>query len=935
MGRDRAKVSPSEMVGRAAAVRQQMVQRLREDLVGPLSENEVLEERPSDRYLTGILFPPGEAVAAEEDDSNRQEGAAGELEDDFSDVPVYRSTRPSTLGLSFRIRGRNPSLAVRVTGGRYEAEIAGRDGHSPADLPLGSPADDTNRRRLAWRRHPVETTVTIPVRAGFARHSLESDSIRLTCFVRAVRLNGDAWGMTLVVSNESGVIAEGGTWTEEHSLFQSQLEVRPTGATRLIPRPLISGLGDDEDRSVALLYRNVREWAVGHTAGAAWEAAGDACSAVHTDWLPARVVPNVSAFGAEEFAEWRGSWKTSASDLIHADDSSLLESLRRLTEAYRSWQQSQARRLNTLPSDLGPVGREHLVRCARAAERMDDGIAFLANDAKAIRAFRLANESMLLQRRSQTEESDLRWRPFQLAFQIMCLPSVVDRGHADRAIMDLLWFPTGGGKTEAYLGLIAFLLFYRRLASGGQRAGAGVAAIMRYTLRVLTTQQFQRAAAMICAAEELRQREGDLGDVPFSVGLWIGNDAIPNKIADARRNPSSLKVLTSCPRCGGQITNPSPADLHPRCRNARCHFSGVSIPVHVIDEEIYQVRPSLLVATVDKFAQITRERQTQALFSLDGQHEPPDLILQDELHLVSGPLGTLAGVYEVAIDEFCRYDGQPAKVIGSTATIRRAADQVRGLFNRGVELFPPPGLDHDDSGFAVVDHEALGRLYVGATSAGRSPKFALQAVLSSLLQTPHALAATTPALEVDPYWTCVAYFNSLRELGGAVVLVEDDVRRSIARLGPLRGEQPRELDTPSEITSRVPTNEIPDVLDRLASNYPHSEVDVVLASNMISVGVDIPRLGLMVVNGQPKTTAEYIQATSRVGRGNTRPCSRALQRPATPRSLTLREFCDVARSAISRCRADECHAIRASRPRPSSARAPRGIDEAFVSVVRR
>jgi hypothetical protein len=229
----------------------------------------------------------------------------------------------------------------------------------------------------------------------------------------------------------------------------------------------------------------------------------------------------------------------------------------------------------------------------------------------------------------------------------------------------------------------------------------------------------------------------------------------------------------------------------------------------------------------------------------------------------------LAGIYEIAIDEFCSNVDGPAKVIGSTATIRRAKDQVRALFNRSVELFPPSGLDQSDSGFAITDDGHPGRMYVGVTTAGRSPKFTLQAVLSGLLQAPYGLVAQYGAANVDPYWTCVSYFNSLRELGGAVVLVEDDVRRSIGRLAPLRDEHPRQVDTPSEITSRVPTNEIPEVLDRLAATYPDSEVDIVLASNMISVGVDITRLGLMVVNGQPKTTAEYVQATSRVGRADT------------------------------------------------------------------
>lgn len=855
-----------------------IVDRVRQDLLGPLHEDEILAERPSDRYLTGVLYPPGESVASEEDDSTREEGTQADSEGDTSEVPVYRSMRPSTLGLSFRLKSRQPKLRIRLTGGRYEAVtvplVADRQAADHAAGVQGSrdvnaEGRATSARERGWRRVSVEARLAIDLDAGFTTYPMAVEPLALTCAVRAVRVDDGLWGVTAVVSNEAAALAEDGAWVEEHALFQSNLEISAGEGTEIVPRPLVSGLGDEEDQSTALLYRDVREWAVGHTAGARWDASGERCEAIATDWLPTSQVFSVSALGAAEFQQWSTSSDGSAESMVRASDDELISALGRLVEGYRAWQARKSAAIHGVPEALRPVAEEHLRRCARAADRMDEGIDLLRRDRLANRAFRFANEAMLLQRKAQTLDDDLRWRPFQLGFQLMCLPSLADRGHADRSVMDLLWFPTGGGKTEAYLALVAFVLFHRRLRADGDARGAGVAAIMRYTLRVLTTQQFQRAAAMICAAEEIRLREGSLGAEPFSVGLWIGSDAIPNKVSEARRDPSSVKVLTACPRCGGRVTNPSAANLNPRCRNGDCLFGDRDIPIHVIDEVIYGVRPSLLIATVDKFAQITREPRTQALFSIDGRHEPPDLVLQDELHLVSGPLGTLAGIFEIAIDEFCREESGPAKVIGSTATIRRAADQVRALFNRSVDLFPPSGIEHGDSGFAITDRTGPGRLYMGTTTAGRSPKFALQGLLSSLLQAPQALAADRTPSAIDPYWTCVAYFNSLRELGGAVVLVEDDVRRSIARLASLRGEAHRQLETPSEITSRVPTNEIPDVLDRLADSYPDSEVDIVLASNMISVGVDIPRLGLMVVNGQPKTTAEYIQATSRVGRGDT------------------------------------------------------------------
>jgi len=242
------------------------------------------------------------------------------------------------------------------------------------------------------------------------------------------------------------------------------------------------------------------------------------------------------------------------------------------------------------------------------------------------------------------------------------------------------------------------------------------------------------------------------------------------------------------------------------------------------------------------------------------------LIIQDELHLISGPLGSIAGLYEVAIDELCRNGAVRAKIIGSTATIRRAADQIKALFARESYQFPSPGLDADNSGFAVVDRERPGRIYVGVTTAGRSATYMLQAIVASLLQSGTAPGATVQ--ERDYYWTLVVYFNSLRELGRALVLMQDDVPVSIRQVSDRRAEKPRRLEAPAELTSRVRAYEIRDMLDRLKTGPPDPQaVDLLVASNMISVGMDIPRLGLMVVDAQPKGLAEYIQATSRVGRG--------------------------------------------------------------------
>ena len=442
--------------------------------------------------------------------------------------------------------------------------------------------------------------------------------------------------------------------------------------------------------------------------------------------------------------------------------------------------------------------------------------------------------------------------------------------------MDLLWFPTGGGKTEAYLGLIALVAFHRRVSRKDPDAGSGIAAIMRYTLRLLTTQQFIRASAMIAACEAIRREKivapqpVKLGNVPFAIGLWVGGDATPNtrKKAFAHltdRTLSSPQQLTDCPYCHDaleytQVNASEPVTV--RCQKATCILHGDLLPVWTVDEDIYARQPTLLIGTVDKFAQIVRNEDTAQLFGV-GSGAQPQLILQDELHLIAGPLGTLAGLYESALDIILSTDGTKPKIIGSTATIRRASEQVMALFDRRTCQFPPPGLDASDSGFAVIDNDRPGRLYVGVSTAGRSAKFTLQAVAATLLQTAFAL----PAAVRDPYWTLVTYFNSLRELGGALVLFQDDVYDTLEQISAARNEPIREPEMIEELTSRRSQGEIRDLLRDLGRNEASGmALDAVLATNMLSVGVDIPRLGLMLVNGQPKTMAEYIQSTSRVGR---------------------------------------------------------------------
>ena len=606
----------------------------------------------------------------------------------------------------------------------------------------------------------------------------------------------------------------------------------------------------------------------------------------------------------------------------------------------------------------------------------------LRENEAALAAFRFANQAMYLQRvhtlaaeartrddtlsldealTSVDEPKNHSWRPFQLAFVLLNLPALADPTHPDRAdggtaLADLLWFPTGGGKTEAYLGLTAFVLAVRRLQEGlgGFDTRAGVAVLMRYTLRLLTIQQFQRAAALVCACETLRRSDPAVwGQVPFRIGLWVGARVTPNRTDDAsdwlkqqrggKRPPTralgSPHQLVSCPWCGSGLEpgRDITVDVLSRrtlitCPDPFCPFGpgvhdGDGLPVVVVDEEIYRLLPSLIIGTVDKFAQLTWRGETEGLFGRvskrctrhgyvtadtmaekwelhtdTSQHpakgaeppgriekvaplRPPDLIIQDELHLISGPLGSMVGLYEAAVDRLATWElahGKRArpKVIASTATARRAPRQIGALFDRRTEVFPPPGLDIGDSFFARqrptspgADLYAPGRRYVGICAHGIRMKSTLIRVYVSALgaaQKLHEKYGKNPV--TDPYMTLVGYFNSLRDLGGMRRLVEDEVSARLTRANE-RGLARRYDPLLRELTSRLSSTDIPEVLDHLmvpfVKDRPKGDrppIDVLLATSMIAVGVDVPRLGMMVVANQPKSSAEYVQATSRIGR---------------------------------------------------------------------
>lgn len=921
----------------AVDVRNRLIDALREDLVGPALPTEELTESPA-RYLTGYLVPfEDDREDPEADEDLDDAGRAGEGESDGG-APDRASKRkaflPASVGVSVLLPPGASRLLVTATWGDY--------------VRKERPVEGAPRPAKVWVRKPREVPVVVDLdRSDRGREpfALETDAPPDRCMMVEVmarpRPDGPGQAVSVFLVNRRSK----GSPKETSYAFQAGLTVRCEQG--FSARPNTRGRGEegaDSDESVAeLQYRGIAEHAVGHGIATTAQLDPDGvCRTVRTVWIPDAAVEKVVPAGRDRM----GSIELRMEELGRTED--LAAALRPMPEAYRRWIETQAK----TPLDVTehpPVLAQLMTDARYVAKRIERGIEALS-DPNVARAFRIANEAMAAAAKRRRPSEAPAWRPFQLAFVLMNLPAVAYPDDSSRRDVDLLFFPTGGGKTEAYLGLAAFTLVLRRLLHPGI-TGTGTSVLMRYTLRLLTYDQLERATALICALEQIRTKEPALGTWPFEIGLWVGRGATPNRMGKAGDNDKESALartrahkdgsnrgpvpipIERCPWCSKDLAPRSfsldPDDIAPtrldvRCVNPECAWSGERpLPIVAVDETIYRRLPCFVIATVDKLAQLPFVGPTGALFGRVSRHDkagfygpcddsrigapipggrlpPPDLIIQDELHLISGPLGSIAGLYEAAIDALSEApSGVRPKIIASTATVRRAKEQIRSLFGREeTVVFPPPGPDLHDSFFAVTlpvarsaEERAAGkaahaRRYVGVAAQGKSLKAVMLRVYLVLLSAAKHLYDQVGGDAIEdnpaaPYMTLLGYFSSLRELGGSRRIVEDEVRTRLLRYDERTKPGAsaavfarRTLGDVVELTSREKTHVISDVKRRLAvlpREHDKRPVGVALATNMISVGLDIDRLGLMVVLGQPKTTAEYIQATSRVGRHEPRP----------------------------------------------------------------
>lgn len=1026
----------------AYQVRDELQQLIVRDLLGPWDgEREVFRPRssgPRERYLVGMLGPrhePNSLREADDSVTDTDTGVQGEGGGEGSgELPEILTPQnagriwASSMGLSCYVGTDTAVLVATAEWGEYTK----RDTE-----------DEEGKPRSAWTREPVSHTVEIRLtgkadfRIPLTAAAVDEPGVQLAASIRTHR--GKRTVRLTLVNGQAEPTSNADTaW-----LFQAKLTVTALDGAAPVFLPIDDPLDSDhttedpEEAHLRLLYRDQLKYATGHNVAVHphVEPGTRRAHKLETAWLPTYNVPATEAPSGS--GTGLDGTELSMDALAEADPATLRTGLAPLVDGYSTWLDEREAEIGTLPANLRGTAESAVFTARRARDRIHAGITLLTDPSapgheNALRAFRFTNRAMAAQRR-HTDIGRLRdenpglsyadakekvkargataasWRPFQLAFVLLNLPALADPDHPERAAshhatVDLLFFPTGGGKTEAYLGLTAFTFAIRRLqgtVGTGEHArsgSAGVAVLMRYTLRLLTAQQFQRAASLVCAAEvQRREDETTWGRQPFRIGLWVGGSVSPNwfdeasdQIAEAReaggRSRVSVLQTLSCPWCGSELL--ARRDLHPDsdarrvflyCPNAEgpqaCPFSRPQsregLPILTVDEEIYRYTPDLVIATVDKLAQLPwkgyagmlfgrvhqicprhgfRHEDLDAKIGCGSKHNkkgklgpvttqptvrlrPPDLIIQDELHLISGALGTTVGLFEAAVDELSTWTTPSGKrtapkIVASTATTKRAAEQVRGIFARHLEIFPPQVTNVADTFFSrqvPVSEENPGRRYLGLCAHGVRLKSA-EIRLAEILLLAGQTMFDTYGSAADPYMTMVGYFNATRELAGMRRYLDDDVTTRVRRHGRVRGISNRLLGTASmltvqELTSRIGSGEISDVLKRLeigfdaeldttarrraiAANrsevasanrgkslrsadriaaHPLAErsgernkhertpVDAVLATSMLQVGVDVTRFGLMVITGQPKNTAEYIQASSRIGRDAHKP----------------------------------------------------------------
>lgn len=1050
----------NSFVPQEGSVRYHLVKSLFNDLLGPRMGPGEIIENPFDQYTLGILksiYKSKETKNELEPNTDPSEKFLPKLEKSSNDLDFGEDNEEEkylvdadlnpmqgarSIGLSFVVQGETPKIKICCTWGRYE-NVAG--------LPSS-----------VWKRFPnfyISEFFSIQDKHLIIKPEEESSPFYISrtgveIHVRTSKIKeSNLWNVSIFLVNNTPFAEK---QKDEHYVFQPQIRVKCDSLTKIghLGGSYAYGASDE------LLFRNWNNKGRGHLCGVIWkeidpEHHGNDQSSfsdfswpdhdskkigelsnkfqkcdIRTEYLPTYTILQPDLSESSEIFE--------ASILANMWEPSEIKSkLNSIKNNYLNWIRSQRSKITNLPSESVEQATKNLDECENIAQRIENGINLLVSDEKARLSFCFMNQVMYDKRRwdyrdGSTEDQTLKWYEFQMAFILQTLCDVIPGNNDLKKACDILWFPTGGGKTESYLGLMVFAFAYRRLIDiENYNADGGVSVLSRYTLRLLTIQQFTRSLGAILAADVRRVRnwkpenatfsDSSLnekwknanlwGKTRFSLGLWIGGDLTPNKFEiqgtkttdylnaqgalqphysrrkDSERRGEPAQIM-DCPCCGEILAVPAEKEIQPgvriksltwiiktektireleaisdgnfsgdqislqpptgspaksfheinveddqtryvafrvnfhstsnrlltderidswwrfhvknalgysnddeplqctrasrpgyfflyrdgenkpydfaiHCPNRNCEINRVEwleeitsssiahaakpfkkidkttsyifspIPAFTVDAQVYSRCPTVVIATADKFARLPFEPLASSLFGNVDYHDdwlgfgrgtvegiptrksvqrfiPPSLIIQDELHLIEGPLGSMIGLYEMAIDILCSTNEFSPKYIASTATIKEAESQVGTIYRRETKIFPPPGISYGNNYFSKIEEdpsclrEKNGRLYLGIL-APKGRLIVPVKIWASLLSTIRRIRASPELFgldkkhkssgftgtidefvdkETDWYWTQVGYFSAIRELSIARNLYGDAILRDVRKWSP-------------------------------------------------------------------------------------------------------------------------------------------------------
>lgn len=930
------------------------------------NEEIMVDNMPSRKYAAGLLYPQeGSIIKVLEDDEEEllleinesdiiNKGESTEnLVESISDA--RKENMQTSMGFTFAVPNDVGELKIEFEAGHYSTHTTSKNVFNK-NLQFTS----TNYVIPWWARKTVKSKVIIDLARKeklinqslpiYDNNSIEIShyNLRMYSNIREIILKNKKRLkiVTITLSNET----KEGDHAESKILFQSSLKAKLEEGKYFEKYPNASDMNadiSDEDRGFEMLYLGEKNYAFGHDCSTTWEENNDTVSEISTTFLPEYEIKTMTP---DIYIEGK-LLEIHHANLAGAHSYEELEKiLYPLINGYRNWYRKLHREEVPKYYKEHNTKKNNLNKILKAIQRIEKGIELLRDDNIRL-IFQLTNLVMFMQMHSgnnirsinldkKTNKLDVepyidlfselnfkegiqeliesidktyknsdstsiftetKWRGFQIAFLLQSLSSIVEPNSEDRKIVDLIWFPTGGGKTEAYLAVSAFSILYRRYCNPSD---TGVDTLMRYTLRLLTADQFQRSSRLICSLDFLRKNFPEkFGVDEISIGLWVGSKNTPNTrkgainaLKEAEKKGKTNLIIESCPWCGTEMktvkdnnnrhhyfgyTNQNNR-LVAHCPDTNCPFHE-NLPVYFIDEDLYETPPTFLIGTIDKFIQLTWNPKARSLFGLDNEgnrlKSPPTLIIQDELHLISGPLGSLTGMYEPLIYDMSTDKRNESikrpKIITATATIKASEKQVKDLF--GIEkssIFPPSGLDINDNYFSSIlkDKEtggnAPGRKYIGIYTT-------TQGKLQTQVQAYTALITKTTELpdeEKDPFFTLLAFYNTINDIGKGRTLIEQDIKNNIITHYQNKGITDGRIIRSSfveELTSRKDSRDISGFISDLKIPYTatnNKAIDVCLASNIIEVGIDIDRLSLMAINGQPRSAAQYIQVSGRIGR---------------------------------------------------------------------